>query len=286
MTKAKTRLLSFLLILCFLFTACGEGGILLSLSDKPDYNNTVTVLDVGQAACSLIESEGQFALIDAGDAGGSTNIIAYLHSRGVEKIDLLVLSHFHYDHTSEALDIIRNFEIGTVVIPDLSEEMRPDSYFYQSLWEDAANGYYNLDTAAKDKTYIIGSGSVKILADTINTLTENDTSIALSYTNGDFVYVNTADMEAEAEAMLMDVIPTDVDLFSAGHHGSSTSNTYEFVEKLNPGTVFISCGAENDYGHPHSETIETFASLGVDYYITYEQGTMVYSITTGEIFTD
>ncbi len=280
MTKAKSRFLLFILGIIFIFSGCS------GITEKTSYNNTVTILDVGQAACTLIESDGQFALIDAGDVGGSTNITAYLHSRGVEKIDLMVLSHFHYDHTSEALDIIRNFDIGTVVIPDLSEGMKPDSYFYQSLWEDAVNGYYTLETAAKDKTFTLGRGVVKILADTINHLTENDTSIALSYTNGDFVYVNTADMEKEAEALVLEYIPQNVTLFAANHHGSSTSNTYDFLARLNPSLVTISCGQDNDYGHPHRETIDTFNSLGIPYYLTYENGNIVYSIESREIFTD
>jgi len=213
-------------------------------------------------------------------------ITAYLHSRGVERIDLMVLSHFHYDHTSEALDVIRNFDIGTVVIPALSDSMKPDSYFYQSLWADAANGYYTLETAAKDKIFTLGSGEIEILADTINHLTENDTSIALSYTNGDFVYVNTADMEKEAEAIVLEQMPQNITLFAAGHHGSSTSNSYDFIARLNPSVITISCGRDNDYGHPHSETIDTFTSLGLPYYLTYENGNIVYSIETGEIFTD
>ncbi len=282
MTKAKSRFLLFILGIILAFTGCGDSDP----AKKTDYNNTVTVLDVGQAACTLIESDGQFALIDAGDAGGSTNIMAYLRGRNVEKIDLMVLSHFHYDHTSEALDIIRNFDIGTVVIPALSEEMKPDNYFYQSLWEDAANGYYAVETAAKDKTFALGSGTVKILADTINHLTENDTSIALSYTDGDFVYVNTADMEKEAEAIVLEQMPQNITLFAAGHHGSSTSNTYDFVARLNPSAVTISCGQDNDYGHPHRETIDTFTSLRIPYYLTYEKGNIVYSIETDEIFTD
>lgn len=282
MTKAKSRFLLLILSVIVVFTGCGNNV----LTEKTNYNNTVAVLDVGQAACTLIESEGQFALIDAGDAGGSTNIVPYLHGRGVEKIDVLVLTHFHYDHTSEALDIIRNFEIGTVIIPALTGDMVPDSYFYRSLWEDSANGYYTLETAGKDKTFALGNGEIKILADTINTLTENDTSIALSYTNDDFVYVNTADLEKEAEAMVLELMPQNITLFAAGHHGSSNSNGYNFIQRLNPSFITISCGKDNDYGHPHSETVDTFTSLGIPYQTTREKGNIVYTMATGEIFTD
>ena len=279
MKNLKSRLLIFLSVICLVFTACSGGT-------ESGYNNTVTVLDVGQAACTLIEAEGQFALIDAGDTGGTVDIVPYLNSRGVEKIDLLVISHFHHDHTSGAMDVIRNFEIGTVVIPSLEGDMVPDSYLYKSLWVDASEGYYTLETAVAGKSFALGKGSVEILADTINHLSENDTSIALSYTDGSFVYLNTADMEKAAEKLVMENMPENVTLFAAGHHGSYTSSSYDFMMKISPDLVTVSCGKDNEYGHPHSQTIATFEKLGIPYHITREEGNMVYYIDSNKLVSE
>ncbi|MBR5521106.1 MAG: MBL fold metallo-hydrolase [Oscillospiraceae bacterium] len=280
MTKPKSFIITLILSACFLLSACTAPVA------ENIYNNTVTALDVGQAACTLIESDGQFALIDAGDDGGNTDIMAYLYRRNVKKIDLLVISHFHHDHTSSMMDVIRNFEIGTVIIPDLREEWQPDTYFYRSLFRESSEGYYALETASQGKTYQLGRGTVTILADTINHLSENDTSVVLSYTDGDFVYVNTADCEKGAEKLLTEIMPENVTLFAAGHHGSYTSNTYDFIAKLNPSAVTISCGENSEYGHPHSQTLNTFDSLGIPYHITYQMGNIIYSIDKCEIFAD
>ncbi len=265
------KLFSLLLSVCLLFTACSG----LQQQGRSTYNNTVTMLDVGQASCTLIESDGQFCLIDAGKAGGSTDIVSYLRERKAEKIDLLVLSHFHYDHTSEALDIIRNFDIGTILIPNLTDENKPDTYFYKSLVEDAANGYYNLAYGSQGLQFSIGSGTLTVLADTCNSENINNTSIAVSYINGDFVYVNTADTEADREAEILNLMPENIDFLTAAHHGSSDSNSAEFLQRLNPAFVGISCGKDNSYGHPHKAVLNRLAEMDIPYEITYEAGNIV-----------
>ena len=275
----KIKIFSLLLALCMLFTACSEINNLLR-QDTTDYNNTVTMLDVGQASCTLIESDGRFCMIDAGKAGGSTDIVSYLHDRKVKKLDLLVLTHFHYDHTSEALDIIRNFDIGTILIPSLSDEYKPDNYFYQSLIEDAANGYFNLEYASQGLQFTIGSGVLTVLADTCNSENINNTSTAVSYTGDDFVYVNTGDAEADREADLISLLPQNIDFLTAAHHGSRDSNSEEFLKTLSPSFVGISCGKENDYGHPHKAVLDRLADMDIPYAITYETGNIVYSMAT------
>jgi len=276
----KRKIFSFAFLLGII---CAGYFYLYGNSDYADYNNTVTMLDVGQASCTLIESDGQFCLIDVGKVGGSTDIVSYLHHRNVKKIDVFVITHFHYDHTSEALDIIRNFDIGTLIIPRLLPEYQPDTYFYKSLREDAANGYYSLEYAAAGNEYQLGSGVLKILTDTFNSENINNTSTVCSYTLDDFVYVNTGDTEADRETAIIGFMPENISFLTAGHHGSQDSNSQRFIEKLNPQTVGISCGADNDYGHPHKQVLNRFDSMGISYYITYQTGNVVYYAATKQI---
>jgi len=273
----KLIFLPLLFSLCIVFTGCEAVS---PPQPATGYNNTVTMLDVGQAACTLIESEGQFCLIDAGKAGGGTDIVAYLNHRGVKKLDLLVLTHFHYDHTSEALDIIRNFDIGTVLIPSLSAENIPDSYFYKSLEEDDANGYYKLEYAVKDMEFKVGQGTLKVAADTFNSENINNTSVVTVYTLDDFVYVNTADTESDREVQILDCLPENVDFLTAGHHGSQDSTSQALLDRLKPAFVGISCGKDNDYGHPHKRVLERLENMDIPYSVTYETGNIVYSMDT------
>lgn len=279
----KIKILPLILCLCFIFSGC-EG--LFSSQPDIDYNNTITMLDVGQASCTLIESDGRFCLIDAGKYGGNTDIVSYLNHRDVKKIDLLVLTHFHYDHTSRALDIIRNFDIGTVLIPTLSDENIPDSYFYKSLLADAVNGYYSLAYAKQGLEFTIGQGTLQVLADTLNSENINNTSTVTSYTLGDFVYVNTGDTESDREQAIVDFLPENVNFLTAGHHGSQDATSQQLLDRLKPAFVGISCGMENEYGHPHANMLKRLNDMNIPYTITYEQGNIVYSIDTQTLITE
>ncbi len=273
----KFRFLTLILIFCAVFVGCGDT---VAHKTASEYNNTVTMLDVGQASATLIESEGQFCLIDAGKYGGSTDIVAYLAQRGVEKVDVLVLTHFHYDHTSGVLDVIRNFDIGMVVIPSLTDENIPDTYFYKSLIEDDANGYYNLVYAHKGLEIAVGSGVLTVVDDTYNSENINNTSTVTMFTLDDFVYVNMADTETDREKYLLDLLPENISFLTAGHHGSKDATSEALLDKLQPAFVGISSGKDNEYGHPHTAMVKRLTDRNIHYVTTAEKGNIVYYADT------
>lgn len=250
---------------------------------QEQYENTITVMDVGQAQCTLIQSQGQYCLIDAGFAQGATDITTYLNQRNVEDIELLVLTHFHSDHTSQVLELMRNFNIKALLIPSLSQDNTPTTTFYGVLLQRAEKGIFTLNLARQGQEYEIGGGILKVLSDTYNDGSINDTSVCLSFTQDDFVFVYTGDAEVEVEQQIIDSIPENINLYNAAHHGSSDSNSYDFLKKLNPNFVTISCGENNDYGHPHRETLYNLQNLNLDYLITYEWGNIVYSIDENKL---
>ena len=276
----KFSFLPLVLCLCILFTGCEA-----TVPDKTveGYNNTVTMLDVGQASATLIESDGEFCLIDAGKAGGSADIVAYLYDRGVEKIDLFVLTHFHHDHTSQAMDVIRNFEIGTVLIPTLTAENIPDTYFYKSLEEDCKNGYYQLEYAHKGWQFNVGQGVLTVVDDTYNSENINNTSTVTIFTLDDFTYVNMGDTETDREKYIANLLPEDIDFLTAGHHGSKDATSELLLDKLNPDFVGISCSKTNDYGHPHKRFLQRLTYINIPYSVTCEYGNIVYSVDTHSI---
>ncbi len=241
-------------------------------------NDTVTMLNVGQASCTLIESEGEFCIIDTGWCDGQTDIISYLNQREVKTINLMVLTHFHSDHTSETLDIMQDFNVENILIPYLAIENTPKTSFYRTIVEEAEMGKYNLFFAEEGLQFGIGDGFIKVLNDTNNSSNINDTSVAVSYTNKDFVYVNIGDTELETEKLLIEKIPENISFFTASHHGSSDANSLQFLKKLNPNFVGISCGLNNEYGHPHDEMLGKLNYLGISYEITYNMGNIVYSM--------
>lgn len=276
----RLKFLPLILSLCILFAGCDS---FMGSQPVADFGNTVTMLDVGQASATVIESEGQICLIDAGKAGGGSDIVAYLYDRKVETIDLFVITHFHHDHTSQAMDVIRNFEIGAVLIPTLTGENIPDTYFYKSLVEDSANGYYDLVFAEKGQSFVIGSGNLTVVDNTYNSENVNNTSTVTVFTQGDFTYVNMGDTETDRDYYLLDLLPENIDFLTAGHHGSKDATSEALLGKLKPRFVGISCGKDNDYGHPHTKMLKRLTDRNIPYEITAEKGNIVYHIDTNSV---
>ena len=248
--------------------------------DLSAVGDTVSVLSVGQADSALVSSGGKYCLIDAGSTdSGHTGVVTYLNNARVSEIELLVVTHFHSDHTSELLDIMDNFKIKTIVIPDLSQQNIPTSSFFKLFLDKVEKYGITLKPAAKGDVYIIGNGMLTILDDTYNDIDINNTSVATLFTQGDFSYLNTGDGEEEYEQRLLKVFSQKVTLFTAAHHGSSTSNTEQFIKIVRPDFVAVSAGRDNEYGHPHNEVTQLFEKLNIPYKITFNDGTLIYSIT-------
>ena len=246
--------------------------------------DTVSVISTGQADSALIFSGGKFCLIDAGETyDGHIGVVEYLRKAGVKEIELVVITHFHYDHTSELIDVIDNFKVNNIVIPDLSLQNVPTADYFTVFLDKVEYRNINLKPASKGDEYKVGNGTLKILADTYNDLTANDTSVATLFTQGEFTYLSTGDGEAEYEKRLLKDFNDSVTLFVAGHHGSQDSNTEEFIKTIRPQFVAISAGKDNDYGHPHKKVTDMFDSMKIPYAVTANQGTIVYSITENKL---
>jgi len=275
-----------MLLLLFIGAAAGFAayryGLIPSGEPVPgevSYDGTVTILNVGQASCTLIESKGEFALIDAGKAEGSpTDIVSYLSERGVDRIKVLVLTHFHYDHTSDVLDIIKTFGVDTIVIPRLSEENTPTSTFYRLLLENRSKGQYEVRFAHMNDTYAVGEGEIRIINETYNGGSINDTSIISTFTLGENIYLDTGDAGIDVEMMNLDLVPKDISIYDSGHHGSSDSNSHEFLKKIRPELTVFSCGKDNEFHHPHRSVTKDLKSMGCKYLVTHEYGNVVYSL--------
>ena len=271
-----------IVILGYVTIQFGDDGIniIFSIPDEtPLVEDSVAILDVGQADSIVISTGGQICLIDAASTDdGKTNAVTYLEGLGVSKIDLMVITHFHTDHTNDVLDVMNKFEIDTIIIPDLTKENTPTTSFFKKFLNKVEEQKINLVPAQKGDVYYVGNGTLTILDDTYNDLGVNSTSVATLFKQGDFTFLNTGDGEKEYEARLLKVFSEKVTLFAAGHHGSSTSNTKALLTAINPDYMAISCGEDNDYGHPHREVMDLIKENNIPYSITFEKGTLVYSI--------
>lgn len=238
----------------------------------------VHFIDVGQGDSILIQSGAENMLVDAGTNESGQAVAAYLKSLGISRLSYLIGSHPHEDHIGGMDDIIRSFDVGTVIMPDVSHTTRT----YEDVLDSLLEKDLRVVKPTPGDTYTLGEAAFTILSPSaevaelaVKNGDLNNVSVGIRVTFGSNAFVMCADAEALSEkAMTESGIPLKADVLKLGHHGSSTSTCDEFLQAVNPSYAVISCGKDNTYGHPHKETMEKLAASNITVYRTDEQGTL------------
>ena len=229
-------------------------------------------IDVGQGDSTLIICDGKTMLIDAGDDSQGTAIQNYLQKQGVKRLDYLVLTHPDSDHIGGAPVIITKFDIGQVFMSDYTK----DNKTYEKLVKALEYKRLAYQTPEVGSEYALGAARVRILGPAGKYGNPNDASVALMIQNGDNRFLFTGDAQEDAEEDMAELSgDLSADVYHAGHHGSKTSTSEAFFERVRPSCAVISCAEGNSYGHPHAQTLNTFRMNGVKVYRTDEEGTII-----------
>lgn len=233
------------------------------LSDKkyiPDLSENeaeICFIDLWQSESILIKTNGKAVLIDAGEIGYGDEIKAFLKSRNVKSIDLFVLTHPHSDHIGSAEDVIRDFNVKEVLMPDIPDESQPTVRLYEGLLYSIEKEKVKLTFASPGMAYDLGGAVFEILGPVSDYGTDyNNWSIVSKFTIGEKSFLFTGDQETEAESDLLNSgADVSCNVLKVGHHGSSNSSSSVFLNKASPEYAVILCGKGNDYGHPHDNTV-------------------------------
>lgn len=236
----------------------------------------VHYIDVGQGDSIFIEfPTGETALIDGGPRSSGQKVLNYLDKQNVKRIDYLIAIHPHEDQIGGLIDVVNNYEIGKIYIPNVEHTTKTFEDFLLAIQNKGKK-----ITAAKAGNMIIDKKglSVKILAPednfTYDNLNDYSVVIKLNYKNISFLF--TGDAESLSESTMMSKgYDLKADVLKVGHHGSKTSTTDEFLSKVAPKYAVISCGLNNSYGHPHTEIINKLRARGIQIYRTDLDGTSV-----------
>lgn len=234
----------------------------------------VYFLDIGQGDCIAITQGDHAMLIDAGDNDKGTTVQSYLNYLGIKTLDYCILTHPDADHIGGADVVLYKFDCQTVLMPDKEVDTRTYDDVIQAM---KSKGCSAVHPEAGD-TYAFGDASFTVLGPVREYSDNNNNSIVIRMTHGENTFLFTGDAEAKAEAdILEEGLTVQADVLKAGHHGSDTSTSDEFLEAVSPEYAVISCGEGNKYGHPHAETMNKFRQKGITVYRTDEQGTVIAS---------
>ncbi|EIV99899.1 putative hydrolase (metallo-beta-lactamase superfamily) [Thermoanaerobacter siderophilus SR4] len=235
----------------------------------------VSFIDVGQGDSIFIQTpSGKTMLIDAGVPEMGSKVVDYIKSRGVNKIDILIGTHPHADHIGGIPAVIENFEIGKFYMPKVTTTTKT----FENVLRAAKAKGLSISVAKAGVTLDLGEEiKAKMLAPNsthYDDLNNYSAVIKVTYGNTAFMFTGDAEKESEQE-MLSKGYDLKADVLKVGHHGSSSASTWAFLKAVNPKYAVISVGKNNDYGHPHKETMEKLKSLGVIVYRTDQCGTVV-----------
>lgn len=260
-------------------------------------------LDVGQGDCVVVTAK-KFTkrMVVVYDTGGLPNydtgkqvVAPFLRYLGQSSIDVLILSHYDYDHVGGTLGLLEQCKVRELVLPQ--EALDATSLpLYEAITKAAARRGTHISVAQQGRSWLLGEGAVLSLVvpadlaqhyalvtqytQTVDSgdeqnqqappsLAGNDASTVLTLRSPRGSLLLTGDLGSEGEQGLE---LGQFDVFKAGHHGSKHSNSEAFLQHIQPQITVVSCGFNNRYGHPHQETIERLQAVGSQIFRTDLQG--------------
>lgn len=280
-SKIISAIITVIFVIGYIFSTLNG-----TTSDKN--NNTpvigelkVNFIDVGQADSILLQQGDKFMLIDAGNNGDAQVVQDYLTSQGVKKLEYFIGTHKDEDHIGGADAVINSFNVGKVYFP----KQVATTQTYKDFVTAVKNKGLSLTVPKVGEEFKLGEATVTVLAPISSEYEDsNDYSIVVKVTFGSTTFLLSGDAEARSEKELVasgkDLSAT---LLKVGHHGSLTSTSEAFLDKVNPKFAVISAGTGNKYGHPAQEIMDRLKAKGITVFRTDEQKTIIATSNGKEI---
>jgi len=236
---------------------------------------TVHYIDVGQADCALLESNGEYILIDGGNVADSSLVVSYLLAQGVEELEAVIGTHAHEDHMGGLAGVLAVFPTKEVYCPTRTR----DAVFFNNFTKYVDQQGLEIIIPGLGDVIEFGDVTATVLGPVKSYSDYNDTSIVLMVEYGQTRFLFTGDMETTAETDMLNYwgegFDWSADILKVGHHGSNSSTGYRFLNEVMPTYGVISCGTGNSYGHPHDEPLSRLRDADVTVLRTDLMGTIV-----------
>lgn len=239
--KKIKKILSIIFILFF---------ILFILNINYYINPHITFLDLYKGESTLIEYKDETIIIDTGE-GIDNELTTILKSKGIKKIDYLILTHDHSDHNGEAGQLINNFKVTNIVL----------SEYDNSVFSKMNNSIILKQKEVLKTKYFIFECIAPIKEDD----NVNNRSLVLYAYINNITILFTGDMEYDLES---EVNFKKIDILKVGHHGSFTSTSEKLLDQTNPKYAIIMCGRSNSFSFPSNYIVNRIKQRNIVLYNT------------------
>lgn len=232
----------------------------------------MTVLDVGQGQCILLQSSGRTYLVDCGGMGSddtADEAAETLLSQGVTRLDGMILTHYDADHSAGAANLLTRVDADAVFAPGA---------------QDDRDVVASVSSKTKSSVFLVNQTVELCFDDTTVTIypsaltdSSNESSLCVLFQTEKCAILITGDRDGFGERMLLrNADIPKLDVLVVGHHGSANSTCYELLQATRPDTAIISVGENNSYGHPAEQTINRLKEYGCEIFRTDQHGTIIY----------
>jgi len=243
---------------------------------------TVHFIDVGQGDSIFIDTSGLDVLVDGGPRAAGATVVEYLGNLSITKIDLMVATHMDADHIGGLITVLSSaIQVNEVRINNQTSTTATYNDFMS-----VANTH-SVKAAQRGDMYILTQNVNLTVLNPLQPLefsTQNENSVVVRLQIGESSFLLMGDAEINTEAsILQSGLEVDSDVLKVGHHGSNTATSETFLNAVSPLTATISAGENNQYDHPHQETLDKLFASGITVYGTYRSGSIVATASSTSI---
>jgi competence protein ComEC len=247
-------------------------------NDQIDPNKMIVhYIDVGQGDSILIQVNNKNLLIDAGPKSDKKKLLDYLSNLRLGKLDYVIATHPHEDHIGNMDDIINDYNVLAFYAPKVQSTTKTFEQMVEAL--KSKNLKINVIKKGTDSINLGENTKVTVFSPTkdyYEDLNNYSPVIKIEYGKTSFLFTGDAQKDVEKEILATNE-DISADILKVGHHGSSTSTTKDFLNKVNPSIGVISVGQDNTYNHPNEGTVKRLNQNKVTIYRTDKDGTVILS---------
>lgn len=262
------KILAFILLVLVLFT--------ISCDKEPYIENNLIVnyIDIGQGDSTLIQFKGKTLLIDAGTRENVFNLIKHIDSYNIHSFDYVIATHPHDDHIGGMAQIINKYSIDNFYMPQINYSGK----IYEDMIDALKFKNIKIKTINSSTSINLGKDILVSVFSPNNKIYENTNNyspiIKIQYKKISFLFTGDAEKEVEEEVLNKNY-NLHSDVIKIGHHGSNTSTSENFLQKVNPSIAIISVGKDNEYSHPSKEILTLLSKYKITYFRTDIDGTII-----------
>ena len=228
----------------------------------------IIYFDVGQADSTLIMNNGKNTLIDGGNDYDGDDLVKYIKSQKISRIDTVIATHLHADHVGGLDEIIDSFDIGKVYMPDTVNTDKQVEEFLDAM--ERKNLEYEVPEIGTKFDNGLANCEVMSIDNKAEDLNNSSIVIQMNYLEQKYLFMGDSEKEVENSREW-----NKVNVLKVGHHGSNTSSTERFLNQVKPEIAIISVGANNQYKHPSTDVLTRLKGLNINIYRTDEYGSIL-----------